>query len=165
MMTAIPQGDLRLLETDVAQRLLNSKEMARIAYISRDGTPRLVTMMFHWNGEEVVLSSFPGAYKIRDLRANPNVAISIETNSYPPEILLIRGKADITDVDGLTPEFIAANYRYGGPAFGATRISEVDKAGVKMIRFGIRPSWVGVLDFTTRFPRGRTVEEFAQRGR
>jgi hypothetical protein len=164
-MTAIPQGDVRLLETDVAKRLLASKEMARVSYTARDGTPRIVTMFFHWNGEEVVLSSFQGAYKIRDLQANPHVAISIDTSTFPPEILLIRGKVDITEVDGLTPEYVAANYRYGGPVFGAARVSEVDKPGVRMVRFAVRPSWVGVLDFTTRFPRGRTIDEFVQRGR
>lgn len=37
---ALPQGDVRLLGTDVAQRLLSSAELARMAYVARDGTPR-----------------------------------------------------------------------------------------------------------------------------
>ena len=36
---AAPQGDLRLLETDVARRLLSSTIPARVAYIATDGTP------------------------------------------------------------------------------------------------------------------------------
>src|SRR5215472_8511093 len=39
---AAPQGDLRLLETDVARRLLSSTIPARVAYIATDGTPRVV---------------------------------------------------------------------------------------------------------------------------
>jgi len=35
---AAPQGDLRLLETDVARRLLSSTIPARVAYIATDGT-------------------------------------------------------------------------------------------------------------------------------
>jgi len=35
---AAPQGDLRLLETDVASRLLSSTIPARVAYIATDGT-------------------------------------------------------------------------------------------------------------------------------
>jgi hypothetical protein len=34
-----------------------------------------------------------------------------------------------------------------------------------MIRIAVRPAWVGVLDFVTRFPGGTTPGEFAARGR
>jgi len=39
---AASRGDLRLLETDVARRLLSSTIPARVAYIATDGTPRVV---------------------------------------------------------------------------------------------------------------------------
>jgi hypothetical protein len=44
------QGDLSLLETPVAQQLLESKLPARISYVWTDGTPRVVPHGFHWNG-------------------------------------------------------------------------------------------------------------------
>jgi hypothetical protein len=163
-MAGLPQGDLRLLEHEVAQRLLTSKEMARVAYVEADGTPRVVPMMFHWNGAEVILSSFAGALKIPAIRARPDVAITIDTTQHPPEVLMIRGQATVTDVDGVVPEFILANYRYGGPEFGAKRIAEVDHPGTKMARIAVRPTWVGLLDFKTRFSGGRSAEEFLQRG-
>ena len=161
---ALPQGDLRLLETEVAQRLLHSKELARVAYTGRDGKPRVVPMMFHWNGSEVVLASFAGALKIPALRERPDVAITIDTSVHPPEILLIRGTATLTEVDGIVPEFIEANYRYGGPEFGASRIAEVNHPGVRMVRIGVRPSWVGVLDFRTRFSGGRNETDLRAAG-
>ncbi|GFJ87126.1 hypothetical protein [Phytohabitans rumicis] len=68
-------------------------------------------------------------------------------------------------MDGVTEEFKLANYRYGGPEFGASRIAEVDHPGTRMARIAVRPSWVGVIDFKTRFTGGRTAEEFLQRGR
>ncbi|MEU9826056.1 pyridoxamine 5'-phosphate oxidase family protein [Micromonospora chersina] len=163
-MTALPQGDVRLLETEVAQRLLVSKELARLAYVAKDGTPRVLPIMFHWNGTEIILASFAGAHKINALRERPDVAITIDTSVHPPEILLIRGRAEITDADGLVPEFIEANLRYGGPEFGRKRIAEVDHPGTRMSRIAIRPTWVGVLDFRTRFSGGRNVEEFSRRG-
>lgn len=163
-MTALPQGDIRLLESEVAQRLLASKELARLAYVARDGTPRVLPIMFHWNGTEIVLSSFAGAHKIAALRERPDVAITIDTSVHPPEILLIRGRAELTDVDGVAPEFRLANLRYGGPEFGARRIAEVDHPGTRMVRIVVRPTWVGVLDFRTRFSGGRNAEEFALRG-
>jgi hypothetical protein len=162
--TQLPQGDLRLLETEVAQRLLVSRELARLAYVALDGTPRVLPIMFHWDGSEIVLASFAGAFKIKALRARPEVAITIDTSVHPPEILLIRGRAVITEVDGVVPEFRLANLRYGGPEFGASRIAEVERPGLKMFRIAIAPTWVGVLDFTTRFSGGRDVKEFELRG-
>ena len=164
-MTELVQGDVRLLETETAQRLLVSREMARIAYVAADGTPRVMPVMFHWNGIELIVSSFAGARKIDAIRARPDVAVTIDTTVHPPEVLLIRGRATITEVDGVAPEFVLANYRYGGEEFGAGRIAEVDHPGTRMARIAIRPSWVGLLDFKTRFPGGRTVDEFSLRGR
>jgi hypothetical protein len=45
-----PQGDLRLLDSAIAQRLLSSAIPARLAYIAADGTPRIVSSWFHWTG-------------------------------------------------------------------------------------------------------------------
>ena len=91
---ALPQGDLRLLRSDVARRLLSSTIPARFAYIGRDGTPRVVPTWFHWTGEELVMPTFLSAPHVRHaaarlgaLRANPQVAITIDTDSFPPEVL------------------------------------------------------------------------------
>ncbi|MFD2398553.1 pyridoxamine 5'-phosphate oxidase family protein [Prauserella oleivorans] len=74
---------MRLLDTDLAQRLLHSTELARLAYIARDGTPRVMPMLFHWTGTEVVLSTFAGAAKIAAIRARPDVALTIDTSGVP----------------------------------------------------------------------------------
>jgi Pyridoxamine 5'-phosphate oxidase len=161
----LPRGHLGLLETPVAQRLLASTELARLAYVAADGTPRVMPMLFHWTGTELVMSTFGGARKIAALRARPDVAITIDTNAMPPEVLLIRGRASVADVDGIVPEYRLAQYRYAGPERGAANVAEVDQPGVKMARVAVQPSWVGVIDFQIRMPRGASVEEFSQRGR
>src|SRR5690349_23229424 len=108
----LPQGDLRLLETDTAQRLLASTTPARYAYTASDGTPRVIASWFVWTGEELVMPTFlsgphvrHAAYRVRTLRERPEVAISIDTESWPPEVLAVRGKAEITEVDGIVPEY------------------------------------------------------------
>ncbi|MER5334261.1 hypothetical protein [Micromonospora sp. NPDC002717] len=45
--TALPQGDVRLLDHPVARRLLASTELARVAHVAPDGTPRMLPMLFH----------------------------------------------------------------------------------------------------------------------
>lgn len=160
----LPQGNVGLLDSEVAQRLLASTELARLAYVAADGTPRLLPMLFHWTGSDIVLSTFGGA-KVRALRARPDVAITIDTASTPPAALLLRGRASVTNVDGIVPEYVLAMQRYAGPEQGAANIAAVDHPGTTMVRIAVRPIWVGVLDFQTRFPGGMSAEDFADRGR
>lgn len=163
--TTLAQGDPRLLETDLAHRLLASTELARLAYVARDGTPRVFPMLFHWTGQEIVFSTFAGAHKIAALRARPDVAITIDTAGPPLLVLLMRGQATVTDVDGIVPEYALAQYRYYGPEQGAASIAQVDHPRTRMARIAVRPTWVGAIDFMTRFPGGGTTEQFAARGR
>ncbi|HEV8175935.1 MAG TPA: pyridoxamine 5'-phosphate oxidase family protein [Actinoplanes sp.] len=151
-MTTLAQGAVQLLEHDTATRLLASTELARLAYVALDGTPRVLPMMFHWTGSELVMATFAGAAKIAALRAHPDVAVTIDRAGPPPEVLLMRGPVEVTDVDGIVAEYAAAHLRYYGPEQGAANVAEVDRPGVRMARIALRPNWVGVLDFQTRFP-------------
>jgi Pyridoxamine 5'-phosphate oxidase len=163
--TMLPQGHPDLIASETAQRLLASRELARLAYTATDGTPRVFPMLFHWTGAEIVFATFAGARKIAALRARPDVAITIDTAGVPPEVLLLRGRAEVTDVDGIVPEYALAQNRYQGVEAGRAAVAEVDRPGVRMARIAVRPTWVGVLDFTTRFPGGGTADDFDQRGR
>ena len=53
------QGSLKLLDDPTAVRLLGSTALARLAYNAKDGTPRVVPMLFAWTGQEVVLAPTP----------------------------------------------------------------------------------------------------------
>jgi PPOX class probable F420-dependent enzyme len=161
---ALPQGDPQLLETEVAQRLLVSTEFARLSYVAHDGTPRVFPMLFHWTGEEIVFATFAGTAKIRALRAKPDIALTIDTAGPPPAVLLVRGRAEVTEVDGIVPEYALAHSRYYGPEQGARNVAETDKPGVRMARIAVRPTWVGIIDFMSRFPGGNTAESFEKRG-
>jgi len=156
---ALPQGDLKLLESDVAKRLLNSTMPARGAYVAMDGTPRVLPTWFHWTGDELVMPtsvSAPhvrhAAARLRALRANPHVAITIDTDGFPPEVLLMRGKASVIEVDGVVPEYALAARRYLGEEQATAYLVYVDQPGTKMARIAVRPTWVGVIDFQTRLP-------------
>jgi hypothetical protein len=78
--------------------------------------------------------------------------------------LLLRGRVELTEVGGVLPEYARAHERYYGPEQAAAAIAEVDTPDIRMIRIALRPDWVGVIDFQTRFPGGRTADEFAKRG-
>ena len=156
-MTTLPQGTLDLLDHDVARRLLTSAELARLAYVARDGTPRALPMMFHWTGRDLVMATFAGAAKVAALRERPDVAVTIDRAGPPPEVLLLRGRVELTEVGGLVPEYVAAHHHYYGPEQGAANVAALDHPGVRMVRIALRPAWTGVLDFRTRFPGAMPV--------
>ncbi|MEO3771300.1 pyridoxamine 5'-phosphate oxidase family protein [Micromonospora sp. B9E7] len=151
-----PQGDVKLLATPVAQRLLVGP-VARLAYTSRDGTPRLIPVNFLWTGQELVVGAFAGTYKIRELRARPDVAVCIDTTDGLPEVLMLRGKVTLTEVAGVLPEYATIQRTGMGEEMGNAYLEAIDKPGLRMVRIGLRPTWVGVVDFRERFP-ARTPE-------
>ncbi len=73
------QGSVVLLNDPVAQQLLQSTIPARLAYTWPDGTPRVVPIGFHWNGEEIVLGTPPDAPKMRVLGDGSKVALTIDS--------------------------------------------------------------------------------------
>ena len=148
------QGDLSLFNHPVAQELLQSTIPARFAYVARDGTPRVIPILFHWTGEEVVLTSWPDDPKIAALQAHPDVALTIDTAEPPFHVLSIRGTADVTIVDGVAPECTPMCTRYMGPDQGRAWVERMGNMSDQQARIAIRPTWVGVLDFETRFPNG-----------
>jgi hypothetical protein len=157
--SALPQGSLGLLDTDMAQRLLSSTIPARVAYMAADGTPRVMSTWFHWTGDVLVMPAFLSAphvrhpaARLRDLRPRPDVAVTIDTETFPPEVLLLRGRVELDEVDGVADEYAVAAERYLGEQAGRAYIASIDVPGTRMARIVLRPSWVGVIDFRTRNP-------------
>jgi PPOX class probable F420-dependent enzyme len=148
------RGDLTLLEHPVARQLLHSRLPARLAYIARDGTPRVVPMQFHWTGEEVVLSCWPDDPKAAAIEAHPQVALTIDTAEPPFKVLQIRGTAAVSIVDGVSAEMQAASIRYMGQEAGQAWVEQSARLSPQTVRIAIRPTWVDVLDFETRLPGG-----------
>ncbi len=148
----VKQGDLELLQNPISQELLHSTIPARLAYIAPDGTPRVVPIWFHWNNRELVMGSHPKALKLRALAKNSKVAVTIDDNSFPHKVLLVRGTARLNEVAGMVPEYALAAERYLGPEEGKAWIKQLGRMTPSMVRITITPEWVGLLDFKTRFP-------------
>ncbi len=146
------QGDVALLNDPMAQDLLKSSIPARLAYNWLDGTPRVVPIWFHWDGSNFVLGSPPRAPKLKALRRNPKVALSIDDNAYPHKVLLVRGTATVSMLPGVVPEYALAAERYFGQEQGRAWVAQVGSMVTEMGRIAIKPEWVGILDFETRFP-------------
>jgi hypothetical protein len=148
----VKQGDIGLLQHPASQELLVSKIPARLAYVWTDGSPRVIPIWFHWNGKEIVMGTPPKAPKLKALAKNPRVSLTIDDNVFPHKVLLVRGTARLEPVNGVVPEYALAADRYFGPEQGKAWVAQMGKMISSMVRVTITPTWVGVLDFQTRFP-------------
>jgi nitroimidazol reductase NimA-like FMN-containing flavoprotein (pyridoxamine 5'-phosphate oxidase superfamily) len=156
----LPQGDTGLLATATAQTLLRSTIPARLAYVATDGTPRIVPTWFTWTGREIVMGTYvraphvsrPAA-RIRAIRANPAVAVSIDTEGQPPQVLSIRGQAVVTEHPGAVAEYAEAAHRYLGDEMADVMLGTLDESNTVMARIAVEPEWVGLIDFETRLPQ------------
>jgi nitroimidazol reductase NimA-like FMN-containing flavoprotein (pyridoxamine 5'-phosphate oxidase superfamily) len=152
MIRAVQQGDVSLLQHPASQQLLQSKIPARLAYVWTDGTPRVIPIWFHWNGREFVMATPPKAPKLKALAKNPKVSFTIDDNTFPHKVLLVRGTARLEKVEGIAPEYAAAAERYFTPEQAQAWLTQLRTLISSQVRIIITPEWVGLLDFETRFP-------------
>jgi Pyridoxamine 5'-phosphate oxidase len=149
-----------VLNRPISQDLL-ARDITRLAYVAKDGTPRNVPIAFTWNGSEIVMCTSKNAPKLHALRANPTVALTIDTEVHPPKILLIRGRVELDVVDGIPDEYLQINGSYQ-----MTAEQRVEwEAGVRslydgMVRIVVTPTWAKLIDFEETLPSA--VEELVR---
>lgn len=114
----VKQGSLELLQHPASKQLLQSTIPARLAYVWTDGTPRVIPIWFHWNDREFLLASLSKAPKFKGSAKNPKVALTIDDNTFPHKVLLVRGTARLQPVIGIVPEYALAADRYFGKEQG-----------------------------------------------
>ena len=111
------QADVfQVLNDPLAQELLHAPLLARLAYNGTDGEPRAIPIGFYWSGAELIVCTATNAPKVRALRKNPKVALTIDTDTMPPHVLLVRGTASVEVVDGIPDEYLEASHKSVPPA-------------------------------------------------
>ena len=148
----VEQGSLALLQHPASKELLQSKIPARLAYVWTDGSPRVIPIWFHWNGRDFVLGTPSKAPKLKALAKNPKVALTIDDNTFPHKVLLVRGTARLQTMTGIVPEYAMAADRYFGSQQGKAWVEQLGSMIQEMVRITVTPEWAGLLDFQTRFP-------------
>lgn len=155
-----PNEITEMLNRPISQELL-ARDITRLAYVANDGTPRNIPIGFTWNGSEIVMCTAKNAPKLLALRANPMVALTIDTEVHPPKILLIRGRAELDVVDGIPEEFLQMNGSYKmTPEQRVHWEAEVHSLYDGMVRIVVTPTWAKLIDFETTLPSA--VEELIQ---
>jgi PPOX class probable F420-dependent enzyme len=149
-----------------AQELLASTSAAHLAYVGRDGTPRVIPVGFFWTGDQVVISTATTSQKVAALSARPDVALTIDAGDRPDQAraLSIRGRASVEIVDGVVGEYLAAARKAMDAEAAAEFEQQVRGMYEQMARIAITPHWVRYYDFGAgRMPR--FLQELTERNR
>ncbi|MGT2530404.1 pyridoxamine 5'-phosphate oxidase family protein [Streptomyces nojiriensis] len=152
-----PSEITEILNRPISRELL-ARDVARLAYVAKDGTPRAIPISFVWNDAQIVMCTPTNAPKLTALRHNPAVALTIDTEAHPPRILLIRGRAELDVVEGIPDEYLQANSTQAmTPEQRAEWEAEVRSLYRGMVRIVVTPTWAKLIDFETTLPSA--VEE------
>jgi hypothetical protein len=141
------------LAKPIAQELLGSSIPARLAYVGTDGDPRVIPVGFLFKGETVVVATVPASAKVGALQKNPRVALTIDTEGYPPRVLLIRGAATVEIVDGVPDDYLDASHKLVPDAEFEGWEAGVRALYKQMAVITIVPDWAKLLDFETTIPK------------
>lgn len=103
---------------DDARRVLESDALAHVATIDSDGTPHVTLAWVGLDGDEIVFGTLFDQRKLRNVRRDPRVTISIETARTSEmglrEYLVVYGSGRVTE--GGAPELLQElAYTYLGP--------------------------------------------------
>ena len=147
-----PDRVIEVLNSKSAQDLLHSPLLMRLAYLGPDSYPRAIPIGYVWDGRSFIVCTAEAAPKVQALRSNPRVALTIDTETQPPHILLVRGRASVEIVEGVPPEYLDASRKWIGPDQWDAFERQVRGLYRRMARIGITPEWAKLIDFETTFP-------------
>jgi PPOX class probable F420-dependent enzyme len=93
---------------DSARTLLTSRALAHLGTVNPDGSPQVSVVWVGLLDDEIVFAHLGAGQKIRNLRRDPRVVLSVEgTEIQPPglqQYLIVHGTARVTEGGG--PELL-----------------------------------------------------------
>jgi PPOX class probable F420-dependent enzyme len=103
---------------DAARAVLASAALAHLVTLNRDGSPQVSVVWVGLDGDDVVSAHLREQQKLRNVRRDPRVSLSLETEVTNPfglrECLVLHGRASIEE--GGAPELLQELARtYLGP--------------------------------------------------
>ena len=129
---------------EAARELLQTDAVAHVVTIDEDGGPQVTTAWVGLEGNEIVLATLPDQRKLRNLRRDPRIVLSVPSNKRNQwgllEYLVVYGKARVTEGGGpevlqhlahtyLGPDVVFPNMPDPPPGF-VTKITPVRLGGV-----------------------------------
>jgi len=94
--------------------LFEKKAFGQLATIMKDGTPQVTPVWLDFDGKHVRVNSALGRLKDKNVRRNPNVAISIQDPDNPYRYVAVKGKVEEITQDGADAHIDSLAKKYLG---------------------------------------------------
>lgn len=92
-------GGIRL--PDTARELLESDAVAHVVTLDEDGGPQVTAVWVGIDGDEIVFATLPDQRKLRNIRRDPRIALSVPSTKRNQwgllEYLVVYGTARVTE--------------------------------------------------------------------
>jgi PPOX class probable F420-dependent enzyme len=103
---------------ETARELLQSDAVATVVTLNQDGSPQVTSAWVGLEGDQIVIATMPDQRKLRNLRRDPRVAISVPSRTTTAwglqEYLVVYGTARVTE--GGAPQMLQRlAHTYLGP--------------------------------------------------
>lgn len=123
----------------------------------------MIPIGIYWNGSEIVMCTSKNARKLTALQRNPAVALTIDTEVHPPDVLLLRGEAELHPTDGVLDGYLHASGTYRMTPEQRQELRSRSRLCTSMgvVRIVVRPTWAKLIDFETTLPTA--VQELVDR--
>ena len=106
-MQGIPEKHEELLKDE-------TKAFAFLATIMPDGSPQVTPVWFNTDDEHILINSAQGRTKDRNMKARPQVAVTLMDLTKPYRYLQVRGKVVEITIEGGDEHIHALSHKYMG---------------------------------------------------
>ena len=107
---------------------LNESHVANLVTVRPGGRPHVAPVWFLPEEGRVWVIAGDTAVKVRNIRRNPSVALSIAADSRPYQYVILEGQAEVTE-ENLEEIVKRVCVRYDGPERGAEFAQELLSSG------------------------------------
>ncbi len=97
--------------------------IADLATVNPDGSPHVAPVWFRWDGEVVKVFTQTTAVKVRNIRHDARISMSVATQEAPYGYVIVNGTAAISN-DGIPDEVRAMAIHYKGEVEGEIYIQQ-----------------------------------------
>lgn len=97
-----------------AAALFKGVNFGHLATINKDGTPQVTPVWIDFDGKHIIVNSEEKRLKVRNMKRNPNVAISVADASNPYSYVEVRGKVVEITTEGASAGIDAMAKKYIG---------------------------------------------------
>jgi len=113
---------MRKSMSEKLEKRLQEEAICWLTTVRQDGLPQPTPVWFLWQEGIFLIYSQPHARKVRNIRANPRVAINLNSDEWSNEVAIFYGRAslDFQPTPAHQVEAYLAKYRQGVADLGIT---------------------------------------------